>query len=251
MSLATLFEKLTGKEIGRQRTLQERWTQTVKALAAGSKEPSTEAIDELLVAAGRTVEELRADVEKLVVRQKAAQAVEAGKTVAAERTKVLRAAGEAQEILDRKIRDAQGNFEHVIAPLRARIGELDHFEKAAKDGAAILEGGFAELYPEGEAAILAASKELNAARTQAGKARARAGEVDRQRDQAAASLKRLRERRGRQGTSEILREAELEESVPKLEEEAAILTADAEAQAAQLLPLEEKLRALEAQRLLP
>jgi chromosome segregation ATPase len=247
-NVTSFLGRLAERFAGRQQERIASFEDLVRQVADGVS-PSENTVLNVLDGVRKTPEDLAAAVQRLLARRRAAAAYEAGKTVDAERAKVLKAAGEAQEVRDRKIRDAEGNFQGAVAPLRAKIDALDRLEKEAKTAAGTLEETFAEVHPEGEAAIQSAARELNAARATAGKARAHAGEVDNQARRAAAALKRLKEgRRLHRGTAELLREAELQESVPKLEEEAAILTADAEAQAAQLLPLERKLAELEAQR---
>jgi chromosome segregation ATPase len=242
--LGRLAERFAGRQQERVKSFEDLVKQV-----ADNKTPPEEVVLSVLDGVRKGPDELAACVQRLLARRRAAAAVEAGKTVPSDRARVLARAAEAQATLDAAVRDAQAKFEHAITPLRARIDALGRLEKEAKDGAATLEETFAELHPEGEAAIQSAARELNAARVAAGKARARASEVRGQAERAERALKRLREgRRLHRGTQELLREAELAETAPKLEEEAAVLEADADAQAAGLPALERRLAEAEAQR---
>jgi hypothetical protein len=130
MSIA-LFEKLTGRQTARKKTLAERWAAAVKAIADGREPPD---MDELLVATDRDVDALRQDVERLQKRRTARAALEKARAVPAERAQVEQKLRAVASTCDAAINAARGKFEQAAAPLRHRLAELDRIEKEGAAG---------------------------------------------------------------------------------------------------------------------
>jgi hypothetical protein len=134
----SLWSRLLGREQSRQQTLEERWQGLVKAIADG-KEPAADAVEHVLDAAGKTVEDLRKAVDLLTRRRAARAAVDRGKLVPIERDKTEQLLIDANARCVAAIEAAHHQCAATRAPLEDRFKQLDAIDKVAGSGASLLE----------------------------------------------------------------------------------------------------------------
>jgi chromosome segregation ATPase len=250
MGLADLFNQLTGREAGRKRTLEERWAAAVRTLASGAK-ADPDAIDELVVATGRTVDDLRKDVDLKIRRQQAAAAVEAAKGVEAKRATIGRKEAAALAACQHAQQAAEAKCLAVLEPLRAEVALLTRLEKEALDGQRLLEETWADGPLEAEAATL--RKRLDEIRAQRGQADKLAHSTERDSWDVEAQLKALKaapEARVYPGTTNTKVE-ELEAKAADLAKQVKPTAEAAQRLAEAMKPIEARLQEIEAARLVP
>lgn len=118
-SLITLIDKIVGKQQERAQAREADYLAIVQQIAAG-KEPDADRVDALLREAGKTLENLTEDVERLQQRHRLREQVDELPRLAAERQQVEKQIAAADEALA----DAEQTHAEVTAPLAARVVEL-------------------------------------------------------------------------------------------------------------------------------
>jgi hypothetical protein len=199
------------------------YRQLVLALATNGKEPgNADDVERVLAAAGKTPEDLAADLEAKALRAASQARVQKADGVGAERAR-LRAAVEKAEAALAK---AQAAYEEVTWPAQQRLRELDALEREAATARAGLVSGC------DDPALIAAAAGLRDRRAAAA---AQLDEARRLREQAERTLLTYQNRAANEQHPAAAEEArrKAEEGGPVLARHAAAIAA-AEAELAQL-----------------
>lgn len=134
MSLSTLLEKIAGKQHERRRQRMAGYRDFVAGVATGD-EPDADDVERTLAAAGKTLDDLRQDVERYQHRLALKAMVASMPKLEAEQQELRRQVAKADDALA----DAEQRHNEVTAPLYAQLDQL----KAALSDA---EAGKRELY---------------------------------------------------------------------------------------------------------
>lgn len=126
MSLSTLFEKIAGRQKARERAKFDDYRSLVAEIADG-KEPDAEVLHAVLHDNGKSLDDLKASVEKLQRRRKMRADYDALPALDAERRDVE----EKLCAADRVLEAAEAQHEEATRPLFAKLGEL---RKAISEG---------------------------------------------------------------------------------------------------------------------
>jgi hypothetical protein len=132
MSLATMFDKLAGKQAAREKTIQQKWAALVADLAGG-KEPSPDTVEDLLAKSGRTIDDLREAVDRLTKRRQARQRLDEGKKVRAERAKVESQLAQLETAYLGELSVIEDRYQKAAAVLKHRLAQLNATAKAAQE----------------------------------------------------------------------------------------------------------------------
>jgi hypothetical protein len=158
--MSSFLDRLIGRQRRREQSLDERWRKAVAAIASG-KAPPEEQVEALLAEANRTVEDLRAAVERFSRRQAAKDAVERGRLAEAEKQRVHSQLLDAEQAHAAALDAAAAKFRQVAGPLQERLASLEQLRREGVAAEALLrEGADAEAV----AAVAAAQEKLQAAR---------------------------------------------------------------------------------------
>jgi hypothetical protein len=111
----------------------------VRSLADGrARQPAADTIVKSLRASGRTPEDLEAALALYRRRVAARAALDAAGPVPAEREKINRLLDQASIACQQQIQQAQQKYAGTVAPLQARLQELEALEKAGRDAERLL-----------------------------------------------------------------------------------------------------------------
>jgi hypothetical protein len=135
MSLESFWARLTGQEKQRHRTDRQKWLDLVSATA--DEKPPADA-DKVLVAAGKSVADLQAAVDRLKRRREAHAAVERGRAAAVEREDVHRRLAAVAAHCEEEILAAEAKLAAAVRPLEERQIELRHLETLGEEGLRVL-----------------------------------------------------------------------------------------------------------------
>jgi hypothetical protein len=136
--LENFWNRLSGKVAAHTSSKEGSWRKAVAAIADG-KPPSAEDAHAVCLAAGKTVDDLKAAAELLVKRRTAKKAVDAGRTVPAERERIHAAQLAADAALEVAVAIAQEKHDNATLPLRQRTVELTTLENRARDAERFLQ----------------------------------------------------------------------------------------------------------------
>jgi hypothetical protein len=133
-----LLDKLADRLARRQGKKLSGYQELVARMADG-KAADVEDAERVLAEVGKSVEELRADVARLLARRQARDAVERAKSVPAERDRIHHQALAADAALTAAVEAAKAKHEGAVGPLRQRLVALDQIERDAQAGRRLLE----------------------------------------------------------------------------------------------------------------
>jgi hypothetical protein len=160
--------RLFRSEKKRQQTVKEKWDGLVRTVADG-QEPAAGVAEQILDSANKTAEDLRAAVERLILRRQARAAYDKAKDVPAETEKTHRLIYEASAAYENAVQKAKDDFNATHAPLVERLRQLDALAKQAIEGQRVLQDT-AEPRPELEAQIEDLVAQQDAVRKRQGEA---------------------------------------------------------------------------------
>jgi hypothetical protein len=143
----SFWAKLTGKQRERQQTLESRWAQAAKAVAEG-KAPPAEKLDELLLATGKTVEDLRVAVERLLRRRGAKIAFQRAASVQMERAEAAKGLDAARAAYDAAVEAAKQKYTAAADPLRAKLADLERIEREGANAQCVLRDTAGPMAPD-------------------------------------------------------------------------------------------------------
>jgi hypothetical protein len=119
MSVATIIERILGKQRQRQEARQADFSGIVQAIAEG-EEPDVERIDAVLHEAGKSLDELREAVERLQHRRELKARLDRLPALASKRSQVERQIAEAGQALEQ----AEDRHEATVSPLRMHLEDI-------------------------------------------------------------------------------------------------------------------------------
>lgn len=128
MNLATLMDKVIGRQRERQQSRHESYRTLVAQLADG-QEPDADNVDELLGALGKSLDDLKADVERLEKRRQWKAQIDQLPKLADEQQRLGRQVSAA----DRALEEAELKHTEVTAPLYGRLDQIKQAQSAAED----------------------------------------------------------------------------------------------------------------------
>lgn len=128
MNLATLMDKVIGRQRERQQSRHEAYRTLVAQLADG-KEPDAEQVDELLVALGKSLDDLKADVERLEKRREWKAQIDQLPKLGDEQKRLRKQVSAA----DRELEAAESKHTEITTPLYARLDQIKQAMSAAED----------------------------------------------------------------------------------------------------------------------
>ncbi len=116
MNLATLFDKIAGRQTQRDKARVDDFRGLVRAIADG-KEPDADRVDAVLQESGKSLEALRQAVEKMQKRTAMKAELDTVPKLEAEKAEIETKIGKAAAILNA----AEAKFEETANPLRWRL----------------------------------------------------------------------------------------------------------------------------------
>lgn len=129
MSLSTLFDRLFKAQKQREESRARDYRSLVAEIASG-KEPQADRLDQILLASGKSVEQLRADVELQQQRRAWREQYDALPRLNEEKAAIERQIADAERALEA----ARAQFHATADPLHARLRQveeaLNHAEAA-------------------------------------------------------------------------------------------------------------------------
>lgn len=128
MNLTSLMDKVIGRQRERQQSRHEAYRTLVAQLADG-KEPDAEQVDELLGALGKSLDDLKADVERLEQRREWKAQLDALPKLADEQKRL----GKQVAAADRELEAAESKHTEITAPLYGRLDQIKQAMSQAED----------------------------------------------------------------------------------------------------------------------
>ena len=128
MNLTTLMDKVIGRQRERQQSRHEAYRTLVAQLADG-KEPDADEVDELLGALGKSLDDLKADVERLEKRREWKAQIDALPKLADEQKRL----GKQVAAADRELEAAESKHTEITPPLYARLEQIKQAMSGAED----------------------------------------------------------------------------------------------------------------------
>lgn len=126
MSLTTLLDKIAGRQQQRRKSYEADFRQLVKQIVSG-KEPDAEAIEDVLAASQKSLDDLREAVELLQHRKELRRAVDGVRDLEEERKRIEGAIAEA----DRIFNDASARHDATVDPLDIRLQQIKTLTREA------------------------------------------------------------------------------------------------------------------------
>jgi hypothetical protein len=161
-AIETFLAKLKGKEVTRKQTAAQQWRTAVIGLADG-KPPAVEDVDALLVATGKTAEELAREAELLIKRRQAKIVMDRGKAAPAEYDRAFLAIGDAEKKYKDDLDALTKKHKETLEPMQRRMGQLKEEVRQGEQAEQLLRDT-ALASPEQEAELAMLRTQLEEAR---------------------------------------------------------------------------------------
>ena len=126
MSVSSFFDKITGLQRKRERQQVDQYSDVVAAVAVGT-EPEPEEVDRILARANKSVDDLKADVQRYRNRMAMRALAEALPRYQQERDEIKRKLDQ----LDRDFEEAERLYEEQRFPLESQLGEANEAIRTA------------------------------------------------------------------------------------------------------------------------